>query len=78
MDGGLRVRGVRAVGGATTVGGERGGATKSYRGHDEKLSGAIASAWLALPRGAREKGWPAWSERFGDEQSFADPAAGSR
>jgi ferredoxin len=48
-----------------------------YRGHDEKLSGAIASAWLALPRGAREKGWPAWNAA-GDERPLAEPGAGSR
>lgn len=38
--------------GATAAGG--------YRGHDEELSGAIAAAWLALPRNVREKGWPEW------------------
>ena len=35
-------------------------AAGGYRGHDEKLSGAIAAAWLALPKNVREKGWPEW------------------
>jgi ferredoxin len=33
----------------------------TYKGHDEKLGGAITAAWLALPNEAREKGWPSWS-----------------
>ncbi len=39
---------------------EVGGDGGVYRGHDEKLGGAIAAAWLALPKDAREKGWPEW------------------
>ena len=39
-------------------GGRSGGGT--YRGHDEALAGAIASAWLALPDD-RETGWPTFA-----------------
>ena len=40
------------------AGGAEGG---TYRGHDEALAGAIASAWLALPDDVREKGWPTFA-----------------
>ena len=43
---------------AKQAGGVEGG---TYRGHDEALAGAIASAWLALPDDVREKGWPTFA-----------------
>ena len=43
---------------AKKAGGAEGG---TYRGHDEALAGAIASAWLALPDDVREKGWPTFA-----------------
>ncbi|KAK9849494.1 hypothetical protein WJX84_009836 [Apatococcus fuscideae] len=32
------------------------------RTHDETLSAAIARAWIALPHGARQTGWPSWMQ----------------
>ena len=43
---------------AKKAGGAEGG---TYRGHDEALAGAIASAWLALPDDVRETGWPTFA-----------------
>ena len=42
-----------------------------YRGHDDKLAGAIASAWLSLPREVREKGWPEWENTGGADDLVA-------
>ena len=60
----LRREGRRFVDEAAAAAGAKGG---GYGGHDEKLAGAIASAWLSLPRDIRAKGWPEW-EAGGDEE----------
>ena len=63
----LRREGKAFADAAAAESGRGGGA--SYRGHDEKLSGAIAAAWLGLPGDVRKRGWPGWGEDGGGGES---------
>lgn len=64
----LRREGKQFVDQAAAAAGAAGG---GYRGHDDQLAGAIAAAWLALPQGVRDKGWPEWGSLGGDSKDDA-------